>query len=80
MAAITLDDVERSMREVQDHIANWLESVSGGQKYHEDIWEYNKGSGGGRSRIWEGSANAVLEKAGVNFSRIDGSQLPKYVS
>lgn len=45
--------------------------------YREDRWSYNKGSGGGRTRVWEGSTQDVLEKAGVNFSLVSGAQLPK---
>ena len=42
--------------------------------YTEDNWNYDKGSGGGRTRVWEGGK--VLEKAGVNFSSLQGGSLP----
>ena len=65
------------MQAVQDHIANWLVGVSGGEKYHQDLWDYHRGSGGGRTRVWEGNDDSVIEKAGVNFSMIEGAELPK---
>lgn len=40
----------------------------------EDIWKYENGSGGGRTRVLEGGM--VLEKAGVNFSHVHGEKLP----
>jgi coproporphyrinogen III oxidase len=67
------------MQSVQDHIANWLVGITGGQEYHQDLWNYHRGSGGGRTRVWEGKEPSVLEKAGVNFSMIEGAELPKYV-
>lgn len=80
MDTVSVNDIQLTMREVQDHIANWLVDAIGGKKYREDVWEYSKGSGGGRSRLWEGGPQDVLEKAGVNFSMIEGSQLPMYVA
>ena len=78
MADPSCSEIQQAMRNVQDHICEWLTVTAQGQTFHEDLWEYHKGSGGGRSRVWEGSSNQVLEKAGVNFSAIQGSQLPKY--
>jgi len=79
MDAVSVQDIQLTMREVQDHIANWLVDAIGGKKYREDVWQYSKGTGGGRSRLWEGGPEDVLEKAGVNFSMIEGTQLPMYV-
>ena len=46
-----------------------------GTSYTEDRWEYEKGEGGGITRIWS-EAN-LIEKGGVNFSAIHGESLPQ---
>jgi len=76
MADPTCDEIQQAMRDVQDHICEWLIGAARGQAFHEDLWEYKKGSGGGRTRVWEGTASDVIEKGGVNFSAIHGSNLP----
>lgn len=78
MAEPTCDEIQQAMRDVQDHICEWLIGAARGQAFHEDLWEYKKGSGGGRTRVWEGTASDVIEKGGVNFSAIHGSNLPRY--
>jgi len=42
------------------------------------IWNYEKGNGGGRTRVWEEAEGSLqyLEKAGVNYSALSGDQLP----
>lgn len=75
----TFEDVAAKMREVQDDICKFLISRNGGVIFREDNWQYHKGTGGGRTRVWEGGKDDMLEKAGVNFSAITGEQLPKYV-
>ena len=67
------DDVQSAFQDVQDHICTFLNEQDG-QSYREDRWEYDKGSGGGRARVWE-HAN-LLEKGGVNFSGLRGESLP----
>ena len=72
------------MREIQDHICNWLVK-NFGQTYPEDKWNYApKGDGGGITRVWENDitdgaemGDKLLEKGGVNFSAIYGPDLPK---
>jgi len=55
--------------ELQDEICAALESLDGAARFREDPWVRDEG-GGGRTRIMEGGA--LFEKAGVNFSEVDG--------
>lgn len=59
--------------ELQDRICRALESLDGTARFREDHWQ-REGGGGGRSRVLEGGA--VFEKAGVNFSAVEG-ELPE---
>lgn len=65
--------IQEGFKEVQDGICDFL-TEEDGQKYSEDNWDYDKGDGGGRTRVWEHSN--LLEKGGVNFSGIRGTSLP----
>jgi coproporphyrinogen III oxidase len=65
--------VETWLREFQDGLCRELESLDGGAKFREEAWERPAG-GGGLTRVIEGGA--VFEKAGVNFSRVNGDSLP----
>ena len=58
---------------LQDRICRALEKEEGAQKFQEDAWERPEG-GGGRTRVLTGGA--VFEQAGVNFSHVQGKQLP----
>jgi coproporphyrinogen III oxidase len=69
----TEQQIEAGLREVHDHIADYL-SEADGHRYREDRWDYEKGSGGGVTRIWEHSE--LIERGGVNFSAIRGDSLP----
>jgi len=71
---ISIEQIKAGFQEIQDNISEWLIKVSG-QKYLEDVWDYQKGKGGGRSRIWESEGEHV-EKGGVLFSAIEGESLP----
>jgi coproporphyrinogen III oxidase len=70
---MTHDEIAAMFRQVQDHICDFLVKADG-TVYREDRWSYEKGEGGGITRIWEDST--LLEKGGVNFSRIKGPSLP----
>jgi len=63
-------------RQVQDTICQFLKNATG-ENYHQDEWKYQdykpNGSGGGITRVWESD---ILEKGGVNFSAIHGTNLP----
>lgn len=58
---------------LQDRICSALEEEDGGGRFREDCWQRDEG-GGGRSRVLEGGR--VFEKAGINFSDVQGAQLP----
>ena len=54
---------------LQDKICRGLEEADGGARFREDEWS-REGGGGGRTRVME--EGAVFEKAGVNFSAVEG--------
>jgi len=54
---------------LQDTICRAVESCDSRASFREDLWN-RKGGGGGRTRILENGA--VFEKAGVNFSAVEG--------
>lgn len=65
--------VKAYLLELQDRICAALEAEDGGAAFVEDSWE-REGGGGGRSRVL--NEGAVIEKGGVNFSHVFGSQMP----
>ncbi len=67
------DAIEREFRAIHDATAVFLADADG-SAHREDAWSYDKGSGGGISRVWENGN--VIEKGGVNFSAIHGQDLP----
>ena len=67
------DEVARRFMAVQDHICAFLDAENG-VRFHEDNWTYDKGEGGGRTRVYAGGN--LLEKGGVNFSALTGASLP----
>jgi coproporphyrinogen III oxidase len=54
---------------LQDKICRAVEEVDGEARFREDNW-LREGGGGGRTRVLE--EGAVFEKAGVNFSAVEG--------
>lgn len=67
-----LEEVQSQFTALQEYIANAL-TVCDGQQFLKDKWSYADG-GGGQSMVLE--QGNVFEKAGVNFSAIEGSALP----
>lgn len=67
------DEVAQRFKAVQDHICAFLDAENG-VRFHEDNWTYDKGDGGGRTRVYDGGD--LLEKGGVNFSALTGASLP----
>jgi coproporphyrinogen III oxidase len=67
------DEVAQRFRAVQDHICAFLDAENGA-RFLEDNWTYDKGEGGGRTRVYDGGD--LLEKGGVNFSALTGGSLP----
>lgn len=68
-----IDAVRDYLVELQDRICAELEEVDSEGNFIEDAWSYQQG-GGGITRVL--ANGAVIEKGGVNFSRIQGSRLP----
>jgi coproporphyrinogen III oxidase len=54
---------------LQDKICRAIEEVDGEARFREDNWR-REGGGGGRTRVME--EGGVFEKAGVNFSAVEG--------
>lgn len=71
--SIDTEGVKNYLLQLQDSICKALAGVDGGNGFREDSWE-RPGGGGGRSRVLE--EGRVIEKGGVNFSHVFGSQLP----
>ena len=72
MSDINVSVVEQYMLELQDRICDSLAQLDG-TRFREDRWD-RPGGGGGRSRVLEDGA--VFEKAGINFSKVHGADLP----
>ncbi|MEM9530824.1 MAG: oxygen-dependent coproporphyrinogen oxidase [Pseudomonadota bacterium] len=66
------ETVRDYLTSLQASICASLEAIDGGS-FRQDAWQHDNG-GGGLSRVLEDSH--VLEKAGVNFSHVRGTQLP----
>ncbi len=58
---------------LQDEICSGLELIDGEGKFQEETWERPEG-GGGRSRVM--SEGRIFEQGGVNFSEVQGEELP----
>jgi coproporphyrinogen III oxidase len=59
---------------LQENICNTLAQEDGGQTFIRDEWQRDGGGGGGLTRVL--SNGNVFEQAGVNFSHVQGGQLP----
>lgn len=73
MSEVSLQAVKDYLLGLQDRICEELAEEDGSAIFREDSWDREQG-GGGRSRVLENGA--VIEKGGVNFSHVFGSQLP----
>ncbi|MBL6837960.1 MAG: oxygen-dependent coproporphyrinogen oxidase [Puniceicoccaceae bacterium] len=67
------EKVRTYLLDLQDRICRALEAEDGTATFSEDRWERAEG-GGGRSRVM--AEGAVFEKAGINFSDVQGIGLP----
>jgi len=65
--------IETSYRKIQTLICDKIEQADGKGKFIEDNW-LRDGGGGGLTRVM--SEGEVLEKAGVNFSAVEGEVTP----
>ena len=73
MAAVDIQPVVKFMQQLLDRICSALEAVDGQATFKQDSWEKPSG-GGGRSRVM--TEGAVFEKGGVNFSHVQGDNMP----
>lgn len=69
----TQTDIVEAYTALQDFICGEIEKTDGEGTFLEDAW-VRPGGGGGRTRVM--SRGAVLEKAGVNFSAVEGDLSP----
>lgn len=72
MSDIDSHAVEQYLLDLQDRICAALSGLDGAA-FREDHWLRESG-GGGRSRVLEDGA--LFEKAGINFSKVYGADLP----
>ncbi|NOY66907.1 MAG: oxygen-dependent coproporphyrinogen oxidase [Gammaproteobacteria bacterium] len=73
MKTIDINTVETYLLQLQDAICTALENEDGGASFQEDNWQREEG-GGGRTRVL--TNGKVFEQAGINFSRVSGTNLP----
>lgn len=64
------DEIAAAFRGIQEEICTRIETADGAGKFTREAWEH-KGGGGGLTRIMRNGD--VLEKAGVNFSGVEGT-------
>lgn len=76
MSNIPVSDVRDYLTSLQTHIVQTLENA-GGETFRTDAWQRAEG-GGGVSRLIEGGQ--FLERGGVLFSHVQGTQLPPSAS
>jgi coproporphyrinogen III oxidase len=67
------ESVKNYLLSLQNSICESLEQLEPIKKFKEDSWDREEG-GGGRSRVLVDGV--VIEKGGVNFSHVYGSQMP----
>jgi coproporphyrinogen III oxidase len=70
---IAVDDVKAYLLALQERICAGLEAFESGSHFVQDVWQREQG-GGGQSRVLENGT--VFEKAGVNFSHVQGDKMP----
>lgn len=74
MTSELITPVKTFLHDLQNRICQILEQEDGLAKFAEETWQHHSG-GGGISRVIENGA--VIEKGGVNFSHVEGCELPK---
>jgi coproporphyrinogen III oxidase len=70
------EKTEGFFKQLQDRITRAIEDLDG-NVFREDAWS-REGGGGGRTRVLE--HGCVFEKAGVNFSSVQGSLLEDFAA
>ena len=70
-----IEQVKKYLLQLQEKICSDLESLDGGAVFENDCWTKKDGNGSGiTSIIYDGN---VFEKGGVNFSIVEGKNMPK---
>jgi coproporphyrinogen III oxidase len=70
---INVDEIKQYYLDLQDRICSELEAEDGEARFVEDDWQREEG-GGGRTRVL--TSGKVFEQAGVNFSHVNGANMP----
>jgi coproporphyrinogen III oxidase len=70
---MNIEFIKQYLLDLQKKICNMLEQEDGQGAFRRDAWEHHTG-GGGITAVLENGA--LIEKAGVNFSHVQGTQLP----
>ena len=74
MSHPAIQAVKAYLMNLQDQICQGLETEEPKARFEEDLWTYDHGGGGGRTRVLRGGA--TIEQGGVNFSHVVGTSLP----
>lgn len=74
MSDVDLDLVKKYLMNLQDEICTALEGEETSARFIEDVWQYETGIGGGRTRVLSGGE--TFEQGGVNFSHVKGTNMP----
>lgn len=70
----TTSEISTYLKELQDNLCKALENADQSRQFQEEIWQHNE-AGGGRTRVLDNGG--IFEQAGVNFSHVSGTALPK---
>lgn len=70
-----LSSIKSYLLDLQNRICQFVEVEDGTQTFFEDKWNHKEGGGGGITRVM--ADGQVMEKGGVNFSLVNGPQLPQ---
>lgn len=69
-----VDAVKQYLLNLQENICSSLAAEDGKADFIRDEWQREQGGGGGLTRVL--TNGAVFEQAGVNFSHVQGNELP----
>lgn len=73
-ASQAIEQVKDYLLKLQQDICQQLATEDGGKNFIVDKWDREKIVGGGITRVME--SGAVIEKGGVNYSYVEGTNLP----
>lgn len=70
-----IEQVKSYLLELQKTICSEIENVDGAESFVVDDWQKENGAGYGKTNVL--SDGKVFERAGVNFSYVEGSKMPR---